>query len=153
MNAQRVMTVEVTCVPPELPLERVHQLMQKLRVRHVPVVAAGKLCGILSDRDLLLRATTLADGTRSFPAISAGEAMSLCPVSCGPGTPIATLAGLMVDHRIDSVPIIGAAGELAGLVTSTDLLELLRRRDVSSEELPLHFTLRGVEEVLPGARA
>ena len=153
MQAKRVMTLEITAAPPELPLETASQLMQKLRVRHLPVVAGGKLCGILSDRDVLLRTTVGRDGTRTVAKVSAGEAMSLCPTSCGPNTPVAAIAGMMVDHRIDAIPIIEVGGQLVGLVTSTDLLELLRSRDLLPEELPFTFSLKRFEDVALGARA
>lgn len=142
MQAKRIMTVEVTCVPPEYPIGRAWNLMQKLHVRHLPVVSGGRLAGIVSDRDLLVRAVRFHDGSLEFPEITAGEAMSLCPVSCNLNTGISALAGLMIDRHIDALPIVEVDGSLLGLVTSTDLLELLRTREVVGEELPFAFTLK-----------
>lgn len=59
MRAVATMSREVVCVPPELPLAKAWDLMQELRIRHLPVVQGGAFVGILSDRDVLLRSNTL----------------------------------------------------------------------------------------------
>lgn len=148
MKASRVMTVNVTSITPETSLLRAHEIMKKLRVRHLPVVAQGRLVGILSDRDLLSRGTLREDGTLVVPDQLAGFAMTVNPISCRPGTPVSKLAGLMLEHRIDSLPIIGLQNELVGLVTSSDLLALLREPEQISDVLPFNFQLRTAEELM-----
>ena len=64
MQATRVMTRHVTTITPDVNLERAWSLMQRLTVRHLPVVFSGKVVGILSDRDLLLRAIAVEGGGR-----------------------------------------------------------------------------------------
>ena len=59
MEASMLMTLEVTPIPPELPLSLAHQLMLKLRTRHLPVVSNSKLAGLVSDRDLLQKMTQI----------------------------------------------------------------------------------------------
>jgi CBS domain-containing protein len=151
MKASRIMTVNVTCITPETPLSKAHGIMKKLRVRHLPVVAHGGLVGILSDRDLLVRGTLQQDGTLVFPNIQAGYAMTMYPITCRAGTPVSELAALMLEHRIDSLPIVGAQNELVGLVTSTDLLGLLRDPEQISEVLPFSFQLRTADELMASA--
>ncbi len=151
MKASRVMTVNVTCITPETPLPRAQEIMKELRVRHLPVVAQGRLVGILSDRDLLMRGSLQKDGMFSVPDMPAGLAMTVSPISCSPGTPVSRLAGLMVEHRIDSLPIVGLQNELVGLVTSTDLLALLREPEQISEVLPFSFQLRTADEMMANA--
>jgi CBS domain-containing protein len=56
MKASCVMTREVHCITPEGPLAQAWATLTRLRVRHLPVLFDGRLVGILSDRDLLLRA-------------------------------------------------------------------------------------------------
>ncbi|MBS2031065.1 MAG: CBS domain-containing protein [Deltaproteobacteria bacterium] len=141
MQARRVMTVKVTAVPPEYPLDAAARLMQKLRVRHLPVVLAGKLCGIVSDRDVLLRTTLHADGRREVSRAAVGEAMTTCPIAANPTTSVSTLATLMLENRFDALPVVTPDETLIGLVTSTDLLELLRHPDRLTDELPFDFEL------------
>src|SRR5689334_12850073 len=113
MKASRIMTVNVTCITPETPLPRAQQIMKALRVRHLPVVTQGMLCGILSDRDLLARGT-LKEGVLVVPNTLTGEVMTLQPITCRPGTPVSQLAALMLENRIDSLPIVNTHNELVG---------------------------------------
>jgi CBS domain-containing protein len=141
MKASRVMTRDVVCIAPETRLPRAWAILTKLKVRHLPVTQAGVLRGILSDRDFLARGTLEKDGNLRLPDISASEAMTPAPVYCPPGVPVSRIASLMLEHRIDSIPIIGLAGQLVGLVTSVDLIELLTEPETLPETLPFSFQL------------
>ncbi|MDY7230375.1 CBS domain-containing protein [Hyalangium rubrum] len=145
MKASRIMTINVTCITPETPLPRAQALMKQLRVRHLPVVTQGVLCGILSDRDLLSRGSLL-EGTFVLPDISTSQAMTLRPITCRAGTPVSQLAALMLEHRIDSLPIVNAFNELVGLVTSTDLMSLLLEPEQLSNEPPFRFQMCTADE-------
>lgn len=146
MKAARIMTREVTCVSPKTPLTTAGALMSHLQVRHLPVTVEGKLVGVLSDRDLLTRGHRGPDGEVSFGAETCGDAMTTHPVACVGRTPVSHLASLMLDHRVDCVPIVTADNRLAGIVTSTDLLELLTEPGQGSEELPFDFAVREAGE-------
>lgn len=125
MRANQLMTKDVISVKPGTSLADAYEIMMTRSVRHLPVLDGHALVGILSDRDLLLRAQQTDDGSTSFPEMPVRDAMSQTPITCTPGTPVATLAKLMIDNKIDSVPIVSIHGELIGLVTSTDLLGLV----------------------------
>lgn len=141
MQAASTMTRDVVCVPPELPLVRAWALMQELRVRHLPVVQHGALVGMLSDRDVLLCASRGEDGNLVVDDVFVGEAMTLQPRTCVASTTVAHLAQLMINHKIDALPILsGVDQRVVGLVTSTDLLWLLI--DDEAKALPLDFTVR-----------
>jgi acetoin utilization protein AcuB len=142
MKANRVMTRDVVCVAPETRLPRAWAILRKLHVRHLPVTQGGVLLGILSDRDFLARGVLKEDGTVELPDVAAAEAMTLLPISCPPGAPVSRIAFLMLEHRIDSIPIIGLRGLLVGLVTSADLLELLTEPDQLSDTLPFEFQVQ-----------
>ncbi|MCA2981299.1 MAG: CBS domain-containing protein [Myxococcaceae bacterium] len=145
MRASRVMTRNVTCIAPDVSLDRAWSLMGRLAVRHLPVVFAGRLVGVVSDRDLLRRGIVVEGGALAFPPLAVGEAMTPHPVSCQASVTVATVASLMLEHRIDSVPIVTARDELVGLVTSTDLLELLTAPERESAPLPFTFELETVD--------
>jgi len=89
------------------------------------------LVGILSDRDLL----------KHTPGTSCGAAMTAAPVTCSSNASVSQVAQLMLEHRIDSIPIVGYSGVLTGLVTSTDLLALLVDRN-EAQVIPFDFRLR-----------
>jgi acetoin utilization protein AcuB len=127
MKACKIMTLEVVAVPAALSIEKTHQLMRRLEVRHLPVVAEGRLAGMVSDRDLLLVIGKEDSGSEAFiyPPLTVGEVMSRAPISAGPEVPVSHLARLMLEAKIDSLPIVTAKQELVGLVTSSDLLRVL----------------------------
>jgi acetoin utilization protein AcuB len=131
MKSSAVMTRDVVVVAPTVTVGGAAGMMQRLNVRHLPVVEAGRLVGILSDRDLL----------KHPPDASCGEAMTPAPVTCPPAAPVSQVAALMLEHKVDSIPIVGFSGTLVGLVTSSDLIGLLVER-AAAEVLPFDFTIR-----------
>jgi acetoin utilization protein AcuB len=143
MDASVPMTREVTVVPPGLSLSVAYTVMERKRVRHLPVLHAGKLLGILSDRDVLVRATLRPDGSLQEPDGPVALAMTPAPILCEPETPVAELARIMTERKIDAVPVVSGS-RMVGLVTTTDLLFLL----VGGHEArrPLPFEFRVVEE-------
>jgi len=147
MKASRIMTVHVTCITPETSLRHAHQLMKKLRVRHLPVVSQGLLCGIISDRDLLAHGT-LVNGELVLPERATMQVMTFHPITCRAGTPVSQLATLMLEHRIDALPIVNSSNELVGLVTSSDLLALLREPEHVTDALPFSFQLRVADDLM-----
>jgi CBS domain-containing protein len=47
-----VMTTEVICCEPHTPIEEARGAMKNRRIRHLPVVDGGRLCGLVSIGDL-----------------------------------------------------------------------------------------------------
>jgi CBS domain-containing protein len=139
MRTQAAMTRDVVVVPPELELAAARKIMERRHIRHLPVVKAGRLVGILSDRDLLRYEGVLVDEG------SVGAAMTPAPITCLITTSVSLVARMMLDHKIDSVPVVDPSGSLIGLVTSSDLLQLLVE-SAEVQALPFHFQLSMREE-------
>jgi CBS domain-containing protein len=53
MQARDLMTHHIITAAPAMSLTVAQQLMHGHRIRHLPVVAAERLVGIVTDRDLL----------------------------------------------------------------------------------------------------
>lgn len=137
MRTAAAMTREVIVVPPQLNLAAANRLMERSRIRHLPVVAGGSLLGIISDRDVLRHAGALE-------RTSCAEAMTPAPITCFPATSVARVAALMIEHKIDALPVVSEDGSMVGLVTSTDLLGLLVDQP-EANRLPFDFQLREAE--------
>jgi CBS domain-containing protein len=131
MHTSAIMTRNVVVVSPTLSVGVAARLMRGAHVRHLPVVEARKLVGILSDRDLVKHA----------PDATCGQAMTRAPVTCSQDASVGRVAALMLEHKIDSIPIVSVSGTLVGLVTSTDLLGLLVDR-AQAQVLPFEFEVR-----------
>ena len=142
MQAKEVMTRGVLCVSTELKIRDAYLLMKREGVRHLPVLEAGRLVGIISDRDLLARGWLRTDQTLAFDDSLCADAMTVAPVTCTPQATVARIAKLMLDNQIDSVPIVEEGNRLIGLVTSSDLLSLLLVPEHEGKVIPFDFLLK-----------
>jgi len=142
MEVRTPMTRDVIVVPATAPLDFAWNVMSKNRIRHLVVAERGSLLGVVSDRDLFLAGSAAKDGTLSFPAAVVGSIMSMTVVTCSPATSVAEAARLMIDKKIDSLPVL-LGGRIVGLVTSTDLLALLLD-EAPHEFLPFEFRVQEI---------
>jgi CBS domain-containing protein len=62
--------------------------------------------------------------------MKAGDIMNRDVVSVRPDTPVSEIAELLLEHGISAVPVLGAAGEIVGIVSEDDLI---RRHDMGTE--------------------
>lgn len=67
--------------------------------------------------------------------------MTLSPVTCSIDSTVSSIAQMMIERRLDAVPVVSDTDRILGLVTSTDLLSLLIERE-GARPLPLHFEIR-----------
>ena len=61
-----VMTVEVACCTPERTIDEARGAMKNRRIRHLPVVEGGRLCGLVSIGDLNAYQMTSQEHTIHF---------------------------------------------------------------------------------------
>lgn len=109
-------------------LSTVEDIMTLGGVRHIPVVRGGELVGVVTERDLLR--TSLSnlnaygdDARRSFlSGVEIARVMSSPPVTIGERAPVEEAAREMAVRKIGCLPVVEDDGQLAGLVTETDLL-------------------------------
>lgn len=141
------MVRDVIVVPPELTLAAAWHVMITEHIRHLPVVRAGALIGIVSDRDVLARGTMTPTGAFEVaPHIIVGEAMTPTPLeTCEASTDIQELVRIMTDKKIDAIPVVKGL-RLVGLVTSTDLLALLLDRGELERPEPMPFEFHLIED-------
>ena len=89
-----------------------------LKVRQAPVVENGKLLGIVTDRYLRLAVVQ----TLSEPGLNVGSVMTPDPVTVTAGTKLRDAAKLISKNKFNALPVISDAGELVGVLTTTDIL-------------------------------
>lgn len=145
MKVESLMTRNVTCVAPDDSLKQAFDLMQANGIRHLPVVLDNNiLVGILSDRDIFLRAK-IEDGDLDIPDVEVKSAMTSDVITCRASHDMSEIAGIMLERKIDSIPITDAFGELTGIITSSDFVEYVARRPQfdsgSQRTIPFHFMI------------
>ena len=114
------MTKDPCSIGVEQTLTQAHELMRARRIRHLPVLAAGKLVGVISQRDLsLIEALSDVD-----PAtVPVDDAMSE-PYTVTADESLAAVATVMADKKYGSA-VVMADDRLVGLFTTTDALRAL----------------------------
>jgi CBS domain-containing protein len=114
----RLKGAEVLSVEPDTTVLDAAQRMNERGTGSVLVLEGGEVVGIFTERDLMRRVVA----TRCDPARTpVREVMTRALVTCGPETGIEACARTMSEARIRHLPVL-AAGRLAGLVTSGDVL-------------------------------
>lgn len=120
-SIEHFMTPNPHCIGREQSLAAAHERMRALGVRHLPVLAAGKLVGIVSQRDLLF-VETLRDAEPAGVRID--EAMSGDVYTVPPERPIGEVAARMLERKFGCAVVV-RDGAVVGIFTTTDALRTL----------------------------
>ena len=155
MQARDVMVSPVITARSSATVREVAQILVENHIGAVPVVDnVGKLVGIVSESDLMRRAeagtehpyswwvhflagdaTIAADYVKSHAA-KIEDIMTSDVVTAMPQTPLHAIATLLEEHRIKRVPIVGEDGNLIGIVSRANLIQV-----VASARPKLEMTL------------
>jgi acetoin utilization protein AcuB len=135
----RYMTVDVRSIEVTAPASQLLRLFDESPFHHLPVVKGGILVGMLStsdvnklraflprhvtDTDAYLDAHVQIDRLMRWPAITVGGTQSL-----------EQAVALMNEHGVHALPVTDAAGRLAGILTTTDLLKAALHPERRDEE-------------------
>ena len=139
-TVEDVMTRDVISVSPETPIHRAARLMVQYGVSGLPVVDHGRLVGIISDGDLILRHTRhtrrpwwktffedggrLAEEYRKAVGMVVGEVMTRPVITISPVFGIETAAAILTNRNIRRLPVV-RDGQLVGIVSRGDLVRAL----------------------------
>jgi CBS domain-containing protein/predicted CoA-binding protein len=122
------MTRNPTAVTPEDALKDAIGKMERGHFRHLPVVDnAGKLIGMLSDRDIRLIRPSLAfmakeDAMVQLQSLTVQQAAVFDPIFVKPETTLKEAAELMLRWQVGGLPVADDKDKLIGIITYTDLL-------------------------------
>lgn len=128
LRVEEVMAREVVTLGPEDRLDLADDVMRLGRIRHMPVLEAERLVGIVSSRDLLAASLSKhlafdAPERRTFlRSVTVSEAMTRDPITIEPTATLREAAERMLQHRIGCLPVTRSDGSFVGLVTETDLV-------------------------------
>lgn len=125
---QKYMTAMPHTIGNEQCLTKAHEIMREYRIRHLPVLKAGKLVGIITDRDL-----ALVEALRNVDpnTVSVEDACTPDPYIVEPSAKLHEVCEEMARHKYGSVLIVDN-NKLVGIFTWVDALnafsELLETR-------------------------
>jgi acetoin utilization protein AcuB len=104
-------------------------LMKENHIRLLPVIDKGKLCGILSDRDVKRAAASDATSLEAHELlylvskIKVADIMTRDVVTVHQDWTVEEAADLMLDRKISGAPVVDDPGRLCGVITTTDLFK------------------------------
>lgn len=118
MQLKDVMTRGVEVVPPDTMLKEAAEKMRKLDVGPLPVCDGERLLGMLTDRDITVRA--VAEGCNPTTT-KVREVMTPDIIYCFEDQDVREAARLMENHQIRRLPILSREKRLVGIVSLGDL--------------------------------
>jgi CBS domain-containing protein len=151
MQVREIMTQDVVTVRTDTPVTDVARIFREKAISGMPVVDdEGMVVGIITEVDLIARharphfPTYIAfldsiiylestkryrESMRRILATTAGELMTTPVRTVNPGMDVQDLAAFMIEQRVNPVPVVDDQGQLLGIVSHTDLLQMIERAE------------------------
>lgn len=124
MDIKDVMHKGVEWVSPDTPVSEIAGLMKAEDIGAVPVREDGRLVGIVTDRDLVLRALP---GDADPKALKARDVMTKDIVYCRSDQSIEDAVHLMEDRQIRRLPVISDEHRVVGMLSLADISHRVSR--------------------------
>ncbi len=116
---QKYMTAMPHTIGPKISIQVAQNLMREHHIRHLPVLDAGELVGVITDRDVKL-ASAFADAHR----LTVDEVMSQDPYSVLPESPLNQVVAEMAEKKFGCAIIQQSNGKIVGIFTAVDALRV-----------------------------
>ncbi len=117
-SISEVMTRGVEVIGPEESLQRAAQMMDELNVGSLPVCEGKRLVGMITDRDITVRATAAGLAPADTPVADVMTESTRC---CTPEQSTDAVMEQMGQSQIRRVPVVDDDGEVIGIVSLGDL--------------------------------
>ena len=132
MRVSEVMTPDVVTVSPEAVLIDAARLMRDSDIGPLPVCERGRILGVLTDRDITVRAIAVGKDPRSTRVY---EIMTPEVVSCLDSDDVRRAAEIMQSAQLRRLLVVFSDGRLAGIVSLGDLALQTGDEELAGETL------------------
>ncbi len=128
------MTSPVISVATDTPISDAHQIMKKNNIRRLTVVEDDKLVGIVTIGDIREAspsdATTLSIWELNYlwAQLTVERVMTHQTITVTPDTAIIKAAELMLEHKINGLPVVSDDMKLMGIITAADIFRMLIKK-------------------------
>jgi CBS domain-containing protein len=116
-----VMTRSVETIEPEATLQAAAALMRSCGIGVLPVLEAGQPVGMLTDRDITVRATAMG---RDPKETRVREAMTAAVVTCREDAPVAEAEYLMEEKAVRRLVVLDSWHRMVGIISLDDIATL-----------------------------
>ncbi|WP_142848806.1 CBS domain-containing protein [Telmatospirillum sp. J64-1] len=118
MQVHQIMTPNIVVIPPDLSLRDVARKMRELDIGALPVGAHDRLVGMVTDRDITIRA--VAEG-RNADDTPVKEVMSPDIIYCYDDQEVEEAAAVMEREQVRRLPVINRDKRLVGILSMGDV--------------------------------
>ena len=117
---EKFMTPMPHTINPGMPLKEAMEMMREHRIRHLPVLFAGKLMGVITDRDI-----KLASSFGQASALKVDDVLTPDPYAVPPQKSLNEVVFEMAEHKYGCAIVKQENGKVVGIFTATDGLRVL----------------------------
>jgi acetoin utilization protein AcuB len=132
MKVVDVMTKDPLTATPSETIGQADELMNRNKIRQLPVVEDNELVGIVTDRDIrsFLSASPLNEPDEREAAfnVKIQRIMTTDPITVSPDDDLAEAVELLIEQKIGGIPVVDEAEGLVGIVTYVDVLRCFLNR-------------------------
>ena len=126
MNVRELMTTAPVPVQPDATLGEVAVLMKQEDCGSIPVVEEGRLVGIVTDRDIVIRGVAAGSDPKTQRV---STVMSADPVTIRPDDDLTDAEKVMADRQIRRLPVV-ENGKLVGIIVTAQIARASDKRKV-----------------------
>ena len=126
MNVRELMTTAPVTVQPDATLGEVAVLMKQEDCGSIPVVEEGRLVGIVTDRDIVIRGVAAGSDPKTQRV---STVMSADPVTIRPDDDLTDAEKVMADRQIRRLPVV-ENGKLVGIIVTAQIARAGNERKV-----------------------
>jgi acetoin utilization protein AcuB len=129
MLVRDIMTTDITTLRQDEVLLDATLILARGGFRHIPIVNGSELVGIVTERDVKHYTPSVLSGippdeyNRLMETTPLSKIMRRNPMTIEPGKTVYEACRILYDNRIGCLPVV-EGGELKGIVTTTDMLNL-----------------------------
>jgi CBS domain-containing protein len=116
-KVHEVMTDRPRCVTPQTSVSEAAQLMASEDVGSLPILEGDKLTGIITDRDVVVRAVAQGKDPRGMPV---REVATPDPVTIRPDEDLSDALKLMASYQVRRLPVVDEDNRLVGVLSTAD---------------------------------
>ena len=126
-KVHEVMTDRPRVVTPETPVSEAAQLMKNDDIGSLPILDGEQLAGMLTDRDIVIRAVAEGKDPRGMPV---REVASRELVTVNADEELSRALQLMASQQVRPLPVVDDDGRLVGILAQADVAVEAKEKDV-----------------------
>lgn len=118
MKVKEIMTASLETTRPEATLKEAATQMKESDIGSLPVIQNGKLVGMVTDRDLVIRGMAAGRDPGQTPV---QEVMSADAICCSDEQDVKDAAKLMQQRQLRRLPVLNRENKPVGILSLGDL--------------------------------